>query len=53
MTVYVPDDRWTPQLLYIESQLFYASGQRENVPLERKHISIYRDTRFRSNGLSF
>jgi len=27
MTVYVPDDRWTPQLLYVESQLFYASGQ--------------------------
>ena len=28
MTVYIPDDQWTPQLLYIESQLFYISGRK-------------------------
>jgi len=28
MTVYIADDQWTSRLLYIESQLFYISGQK-------------------------
>jgi len=26
MTVYISDDQWTPQLLRVESHLFYLSG---------------------------
>jgi len=39
MTVYIPDDQWTPQLLYIESQLFYVSGQKLSISMYKWALS--------------
>jgi len=33
MTVYIADEQWTPVLLYIESQLFYISGQKSSIQI--------------------